>query len=75
MHRVHHQSRDLLLQRDAFRSEEVFREQLGRTVSTYVDDIVVKSRRREDHLGDLEEVFRVLRKNGISLKTVIFLKE
>ena len=40
---------------------EVFRPQLGRNVQSYVDDMIVKSKRREDHLRDLQETVDRLR--------------
>ena len=40
---------------------EVFKPQLGRNVESYVDDMIVKSRKREDHLRDLQETFDRLR--------------
>jgi len=45
----------------------IFRDQIGKTVEAYVDDIVVKSRRQEDHARDLLEVFTYLRKYGMCL--------
>ena len=46
---------------------QVFGEHIGRTVEAYVDDIVVKSRKAGDLVGDLEVAFTCLRKNGIKL--------
>ena len=40
---------------------EVFKPQLGRNVESYVDDMIVKSKKREDHLKDLQETFDRLR--------------
>ena len=40
---------------------EVFRPQLRRNVESYVDDMIVKSKKREDHLRDLQETFDRLR--------------
>ena len=37
----------------------VLGDQLGRNVSVYVDDVVVQSRRKEDHIEDLRETFAV----------------
>ncbi|GKV44660.1 hypothetical protein SLEP1_g51822 [Rubroshorea leprosula] len=45
----------------------VFRAQIGRNLEVYVDDIVVKSLKAEDHLTDLEETFNNLRKNRMRL--------
>ena len=35
----------------------MFAHQIGRNVQVYVDDMVVKSRREDDHLDDLKEIF------------------
>ncbi|GKU94690.1 hypothetical protein SLEP1_g8144 [Rubroshorea leprosula] len=45
----------------------VFRAQIGRNLEVYVDDIVVKSLKAEDHLTNLEETFNNLRKNRMRL--------
>ncbi|GKU90196.1 hypothetical protein SLEP1_g4224 [Rubroshorea leprosula] len=45
----------------------VFRVQIGRNQEVYVDDIVVKSLKAEDHLADLDETFNNLRKNRMRL--------
>ncbi|GKV33929.1 hypothetical protein SLEP1_g42365 [Rubroshorea leprosula] len=45
----------------------VFRAQIGRNLEVYVDDIVVKSRRAEDHLTDLGETFNNLRRHSMKL--------
>ena len=45
----------------------IFRNQIGTTVEAYVDDIVVKSKKQEDHVNDLQEVFETLRRYGMSL--------
>jgi hypothetical protein len=39
----------------------MFKNQIGRNVEVYVDDMLVKSLKSEDHLTDLEETFGVLR--------------
>ena len=36
---------------------ELFRPQLGRNVESYVDDMIIKSKRSEDHLTDLQKMF------------------
>ena len=46
---------------------QVFGEHIGRTVEAYVDDIVVKSRKAGDLVGDLEVAFTCLREKGIKL--------
>ena len=40
---------------------EVFKLQLGRNVESYVDDMILKSKKKEDHLRDLQETFDRLR--------------
>ncbi|GKV34728.1 hypothetical protein SLEP1_g43074 [Rubroshorea leprosula] len=45
----------------------VFRAQIGRNLEVYVDDIVVKSLKAEDHLADLDETFNNLKKNRMQL--------
>ena len=40
---------------------KMFVQQIGRNVEVYVDDMLVKSRKEEDHLGDLKETFGTLR--------------
>ncbi|XP_073121062.1 uncharacterized protein [Henckelia pumila] len=47
--------------------DEVFREQVGRNVEVYVDDILVKSRTWDSFLPDLEETFATVRRYGIKL--------
>ncbi|GKV12323.1 hypothetical protein SLEP1_g23482 [Rubroshorea leprosula] len=45
----------------------VFRAQIGRNLEVYVDDIVVKSLKAEDHLTDLAETFNNLRTHRMRL--------
>ena len=40
---------------------KMFAQQIRRNVQVYVDDMLVKSRREEDHLEDLKETFDTLR--------------
>jgi hypothetical protein len=47
--------------------QHVFRDHIGRTVETYVDDIVVKTRKADDLVGDLSIAFGCLRANGVKL--------
>jgi hypothetical protein len=37
---------------------------LGRNVSTYVDDIIVRSTKQQDHISDLQETFTNFRRAG-----------
>jgi ribonuclease HI len=39
----------------------MFKDQIGRNVEVYVDDMLVKSLKSKDHLTDLEETFGILR--------------
>ncbi|GKV02708.1 hypothetical protein SLEP1_g15104 [Rubroshorea leprosula] len=45
----------------------VFRAQIGRNLEVYVDDIVVKSLKVDNHLTDLEETFNNLKQNRMRL--------
>ncbi|KAL0431117.1 UNVERIFIED_CONTAM: Retrovirus-related Pol polyprotein from transposon.6 [Sesamum radiatum] len=47
--------------------DKIFRPQIERNVEVYVDDMLVKSKRAEDHIADLEETFAVLRKYRLKL--------
>jgi hypothetical protein len=44
-----------------------FGDHIGRTVEAYVDDIVVKTRKEDDLVGDLGIAFGCLRANGVKL--------
>jgi len=46
--------------------DKVFKDLIGRAVEVYVDDIAVKSDSFDQHLKDLDEVFRALR--GVNMK-------
>ncbi|KAG6472848.1 hypothetical protein ZIOFF_070326 [Zingiber officinale] len=46
---------------------KVFKEQIGRNLEVYVDDILIKFVRAADLLEDLEETFRTLRRYGFKL--------
>ena len=45
----------------------MFAPQIGRNVQVYVDDMLVKSRREEDHLEDLRKTFDTLRTYNMKL--------
>jgi len=47
--------------------DHVFKDLIGKTMSVYVDDMIVKSSQRTDHLQHLEEAFSRLRKYQIKL--------
>jgi hypothetical protein len=46
---------------------KVFCSQIGRNVLTYVDDIIVKSIKQENHIADLQETFANFRKADLKL--------
>nr|CAN69295.1 hypothetical protein VITISV_019592 [Vitis vinifera] len=46
---------------------KVFKPLVGRTIEVYIDNIVVKSKTREEHVFYLQEVFHLLRKYGMKL--------
>ena len=46
---------------------KIFKPLIGHTVEVYIDDIVVKSKTRDEHVLHLQEVFHLLRKYGMKL--------
>nr|CAN78757.1 hypothetical protein VITISV_035650 [Vitis vinifera] len=46
---------------------KIFKPLIGHTVEVYIDDIVVKSKTRKQHVLHLQEVFHLLRKYGMKL--------
>jgi hypothetical protein len=48
-------------------NSKVLYTQIGRNVLTYVDDIIVKSTKQENHIADLQETFANFRKAGLKL--------
>lgn len=46
---------------------KMFRGQLGGTMEAYIDNMVVKSKAVGDHLLDLIETFKVLKKHHLKL--------
>ncbi|RVX06118.1 Retrovirus-related Pol polyprotein from transposon 17.6 [Vitis vinifera] len=46
---------------------KIFKPLIGRSVEVYIDDIVVKSKTREQHILHLQEVFYLLRKYDMKL--------
>ena len=45
----------------------MFKPQLGKNIEIYIDDIGVKSKVVSEHLGDLENIFEILRKHKLRL--------
>jgi hypothetical protein len=48
-------------------TSKVLSSQIDRNVLTYVDDIIVKSTKQENHIADLQETFAKFRKAGLKL--------
>ena len=46
---------------------KMFTHEIGRNVQVYVDDMLVKSLRKNDHLDDLKETFNTLRSYNMKL--------
>ena len=46
---------------------KIFEPQLGRSIEVYIDDMVVKCREVPEHLGDLANIFGILRKHKLRL--------
>jgi hypothetical protein len=46
---------------------KVLHSQIGRNVLTYVDDIIVKSMKQENHIADLQETFANFKQAGLKL--------
>uniref|UniRef100_A0A2N9F125 Integrase catalytic domain-containing protein n=1 Tax=Fagus sylvatica TaxID=28930 RepID=A0A2N9F125_FAGSY len=46
---------------------KMFHDQIGRNMEVYVDDMLVKSKKDEDHLIDLKETFQTLRRYNMKL--------
>ncbi|XP_075112272.1 uncharacterized protein LOC142182166 [Nicotiana tabacum] len=46
---------------------KMFKNQLGKTIEVYIDDMLVKSKRKEDHIGHLKEAFDILRLYNMKL--------
>jgi hypothetical protein len=45
----------------------VLQKQISKNLLTYVDDIVIKSKKRGDHIKDLQETFTNMRKTNLKL--------
>ena len=44
-----------------------FEPQLGKSIKVYIDDMVVKSKVEFEHVGDLGDIFEILRKHKLRL--------
>ena len=47
----------------------MFEAQLGKNIEIYIDDMVVKSKVMSEHVGDLGDIFEILRKHKLHLNT------
>lgn len=47
--------------------DTIFKEQFGRNMAVYVDDMLVKSQKAINHESDLQEIFNVIRGQGLML--------
>ena len=45
----------------------MFESQLGKNIEVYIDDMVMKSKVVSEHVGDLMEIFEILRKHKLRL--------
>ncbi|CAH9054188.1 unnamed protein product [Cuscuta epithymum] len=45
----------------------MFKDQIGKTMEVYIDDMIVKSRKAEDHVGNLAESFKKLTEYNLKL--------
>ena len=45
----------------------MFEPQLGKSIEVYIDDMVVKSKMVSEHVGDLGNIFEILRKHKLRL--------
>ena len=45
----------------------MFEPQLGRSIEVYIDDMVVKSKAVSEHVGDLTNIFEILRRHKLRL--------
>ena len=46
---------------------KMFEPQLGKNIEVYIDDMVVKSKVVSEHMGDLRNIFEILRKHKLRL--------
>ena len=47
----------------------MFKSRLGKNIEVYIDDMVVKSKAVSEHVGDLKDIFKILRKHELYLNT------
>ena len=47
--------------------DKLFKDLIGGSMEVYVDNMIVKSRKKEDHVDDLKRTFGILRKHQLRL--------
>ena len=48
---------------------KMFEPQLGKNIEVYIDDMVVKSKVVSEHMGDVGDIFEILRRHKLHLNT------
>ena len=48
----------------------MFKDQIGKAIKVYIDDMVVKMRKSEGHVRDLVEVFEILQQHKLCLNAI-----
>ena len=48
---------------------KMFESQLGKNIEVYIDDMVVKSKVESEHIYDLRNIFKILRKHKLHLNS------
>ena len=46
---------------------KMFESQMGKNIEVYIDDMVVKSKKVFEHIGDLTNIFEILRRHKLRL--------
>ena len=46
---------------------KMFEPQLGKNIEVYIDDMVVKSKVEFEHINDLKDIFKILRRHKLCL--------
>ena len=46
---------------------KMFKAQMGKNIEVYIDDMVVKSKMKSEHIGDLTNIFQILRDHKLRL--------
>ncbi|GJV12402.1 reverse transcriptase domain-containing protein [Tanacetum coccineum] len=54
--------------------DKAFHKQVGRNLEVYVDDLVIKSRTKDEIIRDIEETFKTLREINIKLDPKMYLR-